>query len=544
MYRPKNIKIAFAILVTVAGVSCTKLDQKLNSTLTQSQTANALSADLLLQTAYTDIGNPYSDMGNIFALEEVVADECLVPTRGGDWDDNGKWRALHQHTWTIDGVDAILNQFNNLNKIQFDATNVLTFKTTDAQASEARFIRALALYQLFDLYGQYPYRNPGDNLLNAPQVKSGQEAIDFIISELTDIIPKLPASNPSNRATPDAAKFLLMKCYLNKGAFLNRANPTFADADMQQVITLGNQIINSGKYALDSNYFRVFSPVNANNKDGIFTYANTSGVQVGNSGIDNRWWSTLHYNQYDKYAPQAGWNGFSTVAEFYNTFSLTGNTTLSLKDSTLDYRIGERYYWGSTNISGIRPGMLIGQQFDEKGNPLKDRKGNALAFTPVIANDLKELGNNLEVTGIRVIKYVPDYSNDGKNYSGTAGNWLMLFRYADVLLMVAEAKMRAASPDMAGALKIVNDMRGVRGAQPMPSLTLVNTGNVYDPNTLLAERGRELYWEAVRRTDLIRFGVFLKPWAYKTTDNAKYLLFPIPTSSLALNPNLKQNPGY
>ena len=78
----------------------------------------------------------------------------------------------------------------------------------------------------------------------------------------------------------------------------------------------------------------------------------------------------------------------------------------------------------------------------------------------------------------------------------------------------------------------------------MAAMALVNTNNVGDPNTLLAERGRELYWESVRRTDLLRFGVFLKPWQYKTSTDPKNLVFPVPNQALAANPNLKQNPGY
>ena len=293
MITYKNIKVIVAFCVTALLAGCTKLDQKLNSTLTNAQAANALGTNgtaLLLKTAYTDIGVPFSDMGSIFALEEVTSDECLVPTRSNDWDDNGKWRSLHQHTWSVDGVDIFLNQFNALNKINFDATNVLNFTPTPAQASEARFIRALALYQLFDLYGQFPFRNPGDNLLNAPKVYTGDSAISFIISELTTILPTLNASNSITQANPDAVRTLLMKCYLNRGAFLNRASPTFADADMQQVITLGNQIINSGKYAYTANYFDNFSPDNGTkSKEGIFAYQNFSGVVVNNSGIHNRW---------------------------------------------------------------------------------------------------------------------------------------------------------------------------------------------------------------------------------------------------------------
>ena len=124
----------------------------------------------------------------------------------------------------------------------------------------------------------------------------------------------------------------------------------------------------------------------------------------------------------------------------------------------------------------------------------------------------------------------------------------MLFRYPDVVLMVAEAYMRQATPDNAAALALVNALRTARGASTVASMPLSPSSNpnslVDDPNTLLAERGRELYWESVRRTDLIRFGVFLTPWQYKPTDDPKYLVFPVPNQALAVNPNLKQNPGY
>lgn len=533
---------AFTVLT-----NCTKLEQNLNSTLTSGQAAGALGANgtqLLLQAAYNDVGNPFSDPGNILALEEVTADQCVVPTRAGDWDDNGKWRALKKHAWTADNVDIVPNMFNALNKLNFDATNVLNFSPTTLQKAEARFLRAIAVYQLLDLFGQFPLRNPGDNLLNAPKVYSGEEAVQFIISELTAAANDLPAATTMDKASKDAANFLLMRTYLNHGAFVNRQQPTFSDADMQKVISLGNAIIANPKYAYMSNYFDNFNPTNSNSTEGIFAYPNTSGVSANNSSIHNRWYATLHYNQYTPKNPQAGWNGFSTVADFYNSFGVNSTPTQTLADSALDKRIGERFYKGCTDVSGVRPGLLIGQQFNETGQPLKDRKNNPLVFNPNIVTDLKETGNDLEIKGIRVIKYVPDYSNNGANYAGPAGNWLLLFRYPEVVLMVAEAKMRAAVPDNAGALTMVNTLRAARGAAALNSMTLVNTANLSDPKTLLAERGRELYWEVVRRTDLIRYGVFTQAWYLKPASSATYLTFPIPPSALAANPNLKQNPGY
>jgi hypothetical protein len=197
-------------------------------------------------------------------------------------------------------------------------------------------------------------------------------------------------------------------------------------------------------------------------------------------------------------------------------------------------------------MSGIRPGFLVGQQYGPDGTALKDRKGNPLAFDPTIAPTMIETGSNLEVTGIRVAKYVPDFStaNGDKYYSSNPGNWFVFYRYPEVVLMVAEANLRQATPNPGAAMGLVNGLRAARGAVPVTTLALVNSTNVDDPNTMLAERGRELYWESLRRTDLIRYGVFLTPWDYKPTDDPKYLVFPVPNQALAVNPNLTQNPGY
>ena len=553
----KSFKLKVFGLVLVTAVGCTKLDEHLNSTLTNTQTANALGSagvGLLLQAAYSDIGGPFTAQDLIFSLQENTTDESLVPTRGGDWDDNGVWRVVHSHGWDANH-SQVLNVYNALNKINFDATNVLAFSPNAQQAAEARFIRALSLYQLLDLYGQFPVRNPGDNLLNAPQVYAGAAGADFIISELSAIVSALPATSAPDKANQTSANVLLMKCYLNKGAWANRAAPTFADADMQKVISIGNSIIAAGKYSLATEYFSNFDVDNGSSPENIFTYVNTTGVGANNSGINGTWAKTLHYNSYTPNNPNAGWNGFSTLGDFYNSFGATtpmvgvtkfkaGDISGKYADTAVDSRIGGRYSAKSTPQSGIKPGFLIGQQYNEAGVAEKDRKGAPLAFDPTIASDMKETGANLEVTGIRIIKYTPDFSNGASSYGGPSGNDLVIFRYADVLLMVAEAKMRAGSPDVAGALTLINQLRTARKAATVTSMPLVNTNNPVDPTTLLAERGREFYWEAQRRTDLIRFGVFLKPWQYKPTDDAKYLVFPIPSQSLAANPNLKQNPGY
>ncbi len=543
------------LLVLSGLLGCTKLTESYKTTIPQSTAAAVLTPNLLLQSAYNDIPGPFVNQDQVFSLEENSTDESLVPTRGGDWDDNGVWRVIHNHTWNADH-GQVLSVFNGLNGLQFDATNVFQFNPSKEQAAEARVLRAIALYYLLDLYNQFPFRNAGDTLLNAPKVYTGLAGCDFIIAELNTALPDLDPANGATKISINATKALLMRCYLNRGAYANRAAPTFDDADMQQVITLGNQIISSGKYSYMANYWDNFGYMNSASTEAIFIYPSSSGQTVNNPSMQARWMMGHHYNEYNGQAPNAGWNGFSTTSDFYQSFGTpTPTAAYAGADAILDQRIGQR---ATSNValttnSGIRPGFLIGQQYDQNGVALKDRKGAPLAFNPIIDPTMIESGANLEVTGIRVDKYYPDFSNpSGTYYSSTPGNSLMFIRYSEVVLNVAEALMRQATPDNAAALVLVNNLRAARGAAPKATLPLGpttapvgGTSVVDDPNCLLAERGRELYWESQRRTDLIRFGMFLTAWQYKPADNGTTnLLFPIPNQALGVNPNLTQNPGY
>ncbi|OQP49317.1 hypothetical protein A4H97_28675 [Niastella yeongjuensis] len=518
-------------LVTVMG--CTKLDQKLNDSFT----TGAQNADVnsLLNAAYNSMNGLMHAQDQLFSLQETTTDEALIPTRGGDWDDNGVWRVLHAHTWNV--IHAQFKSvYNGLGGLQSAALTVLAANPSAGQRAEALFLRSLSQFYLLDLYGQVPYReiNAYNSLEPAP-VMTPAQAVDTLVNTLTAIIPQLSAANKPYKASPDAARFLLMKVLLNKGAFLNKQTPTFDNADMQQVVALGTAI-QGGGYSLTPNYFDNFGPTNATTaKESILSWPNSGAATnngINSGGVNARWMMTLHYNSWDKNNTfgSAGWNGFTTVADFYNTFGTT------------DSRKGGVAYTGVTDSSGLKPGLVVGQQMNEAGVAIKDRQGNPLSFTPDV--NLVEIDKGrLEVAGIRVVKYPPDY----KAYSGgNQRNQLQIFRYGDVLLMMAEAKLRQTNADMGAALVYVNELRAARGATPLATITLVNANNVYDPTTLLAERGRELYFESWRRQDLIRFGVFLKQWALKAADAdpQRNLLFPIAPDELLANPNLKQNPGY
>jgi len=520
-------KITVLLLAAAFMLRCTKLDEKLQGTLTSDQAIEVIKASggsaVALNAVYADLAGPLHDQDRVFSLQENTTDEALVPTRGSDWDDNGAWRVMHTHQWDANH-GQITGTFNQLLKIVFDATNVLTFSPTPKQAAEAKFLRAFAMFQVLDFWGQIPFRQPGDNLLNAPKVLTGTAALDTIIAEVTAALPDLNNTDAPSKATQNAAKVLLMKCYLNKGAFANRQAPTFAAEDLQQVITLGQEIISSGKYSLATNYFDNFGPNNTTTglNEAIFTYPNTQGGS-NNGNINSRWKMTIHYNSFKPEIPDAGWNGFSTLSDFYNLFGASDKR-----------RTGT--YPGSSDYPGtsINPGFLVGQQVYVGGELAKDRKGNPLNFTPAV--NLAETDPvAIENAGIRVIKYPPDFTGGKTTFDGGANNDLMIYRYADVILMVAEAQLRTGGAGVAPALSAVNGLRAIRGATPLGEITL---------DVLLEERGREFYWEMQRRTDLIRFGKFLEAWQLKPASDPKVLYFPIPASALAVNPNLTQNPGY
>ena len=508
----KSIKILFSTAILLSAIGCTKLDEELQGDLRKDQvSASGGNNAALLKGIYNSMRVSYQGQERVFALGELPSDAAIVPTRGGDWDDNGAWRVLHSHAWDAEN-QYIRNAYNDLSGTLFGATDFLQFNPTPAQAAEARFLRAFTMFDILDGWDQVAYREPGENTLLPSKVRKGTEALDYIIAELNEILPNLKPTGPI-AANQDAAKVLLMKCYINRGAIANRAAPTFAAADMQQVITLADQIINSNKYILTNNYFDNFAPTNGTiGTENIFTAENVGGVEAG--GLNSRWHMTMHYNQ-----NPGGWNGFTTLSDFYDKFTPT------------DQRRGVAYPTPGVPNPGnrINVGFMVGQQYNWTTDaPLQDRTGAPLVFT----RDVKsvETENNLEITGIRVNKYPIDYPNDG---SGNVNNDYVYYRISDVMLMKAEALLRTNAA--ATALPIVNTIRTKRGVTPFASLTLDN---------LLDERGRELYWENYRRQDLIRFGKFLQPYQLKPSDDPKYLLFTIPNEQLAVNPNLIQNPGY
>lgn len=507
------------LVVILSVVSCTKLEEDLRSPLyINPQTAAGAPSPSSLSKVYEQL-NQLVGQGNWYAMQEHTTDELLGPTRGTDWDDFGTWRKLHLHAW--DGShDQIRDTWNGLNGALFQTTLLAETSTGQTQA-EAKFLRAYFTYIVADLFGQVQHRPATATVDVLPDVFTRSQACDFIISELEAIIPTLPSFTRAtrNKATKEAAQFLLAKTYLNKAVFKqdpnNPAGPfTFAAADMNKVITLCNSIAANPALSINNYYWDNFKWDNgAQSTENILVRQNSQGI--------NMVWATamgFHYAQ-----TPSGWNGFTTLADFYNSFE-DGDVR---KKSDVP---------GYTNLMGHNAGFLIGQikgpQGGSVGNPLvdlKDRSGNPLKFTPDVS-----LFFSTETKGIRTVKYPLDPAEvNGGGWS--SANEFVFFRLADARLMKAEAILRGGT-DAETPLAIVNGIRSKRNASALGSVNLT---------TLLAERGRELYLEAWRRNDLVRFGKFNDPVGERpSASGSNKVVFPIPNIALSSNPNLKQNFGY
>lgn len=516
-------KIVFASLAIVAlTLSCTDLEIEGTDSIISEDSGTGFSGvsepASALSNLYNKIGGDFATQETMYALSEVTSDELLIPTRGTDWGDNGVWRQLHTHTWTPDHA-FIKGAWNNLNQNIFRASEIIETPGTDLDiVAQAKFLRAFNMFFVMDLFGSVPFREVDQGPEINPAVLSRSEAFSFIESDLNDAVAGLTSVGPGvanvGAASQEAAKFLLAKIYLN--AHIYKGTGTPESADMQKVIDLVDEINASG-FDIQEGYFQIFEPTD-----------DSETILYLRSDIGARIWNSLHYNQNTPDNTGGGWNGFSTLAEFYDLFEGDPNTNF-----VGDGQEERRGFVPDANTAtadnfGIGYGFLIGQQYDEDGTPLLNRQKQPLVFT----KEIPSLVGNGEAEGIRVIKYHP-YDPTEDDHVNSFRQHQILFRYSDAHLMKAEAMMRMGD-DPTG---LVNELRAKRAdTNPLPSV---------NEETLLQERARELFIEFWRRNDLVRFGQFIAPWGLKeVSGDPNVNLFPIPATALLSNPNLVQNPGY
>ena len=451
-----------------------------------------------------------------FNVSEVSTDEIIVPTRGQDWYDNGRWLEIYKQTWTPNSGSALGDMngaWNNLfsgvarANLMIDVITQAGGPTAQTTLAELRTLRAWYYYNLMDMFGGVP-------LVTSTKVEASPKVprdslFRFIESELKAAAAVLPASRPASeagRVTSGAANAILASLYVNAQVFtgnvtaggLTKGAPRWQDA-----INAANAVINSGQYTLEPNWMKNFTPDNHDSKENIFYIANTDAAPEIGGNFPMR---TLHYNQLN--VGGGPWNGFATIAETYNAFD------------PADAR---------RNI------FLTGQQYSFDTNlPVKDRAGNPLIFSININNETQAAENE----GPRFNKFVPKPTVPS---GSSQPNNFPFFRLAEMYLIRAEAQNELGQT--AAAIADVNIVRARQFSPPKPLSTALSQAAARD--AIFNERLFELTVEGKRRTDMIRAGTYLNARRFKPTVTAPYkILFPIPQTQISSNPLLTQNPGY
>ncbi|MHA4807795.1 RagB/SusD family nutrient uptake outer membrane protein [Flavitalea flava] len=558
-----NNSIKYLIcLVSLSLFGCTKLneqvlDESSVSGLTDKQLAEGIIVpvynvlpDIFLHTRY-------------FTLQEISTDEAILPYRGGtDWGDNGIYLSMHKHetvstdpnvqnTWTsiVTGLSRSVTAINSLKTNKDPGAKLFL--------AEARGMRAYYSMMTLDLFGLVFIKEDPNS---TSKVVRGDEAIEYIKSELLAIEPVLENTTGPGRITKATVWGLLARLYLNAAVYKDRyaASFSFQNDDMAKVIDYCNKIIASGDYTLAPEYFSIFSNDNHTNKELIFAIDQRPDL----SNSHNRMaYFSISGDQFPLPAfPSAnGTDGPAITPDFYETWVNANSPTDPATADPRFYKENLPQADGCVDAAAfnINRGILRGQQYgltkDASGAFVKCPDGklqisklyNVTRSKPTLPVEFTEqidyttAGSNYN-TGYRVEKYeFSKSSNTGRN-KGEAD--IVILRLADIYLMRAEAKLRGAN-DEAGALTDVNLVRTARTAAtpaaPLTSLSL---------DLLFRERGFEFYWEMVRRTDMIRFGKYEGSWTEKNNSDKMKRIFPIPQTAIDAASNLpgylKQNDGY
>lgn len=491
------------IFTVVFSQSCTNLDEELFSDINESnffQNDEQFVAGL--GAAYTALYF-YGGHNGLWSLNEVSSDEFLIAQKGSDWFDGGQWLRVHQHLQNS-AEESVGNAWNSLfsgvttcNRLieQFESAGV---EGSDAFISELTALRAWFYYQLLDTYGNVPVVSTFATAEEQPATRPRAEVFSFVEADLVEASRTITRDlGPDTYARMQyyAAQFLLAKIYLNAEVYTG--SPRWEDC-----IAACDNIINSGQYSLSSDFFANFSAENEGSPENIFVIPYD---QVGATGFN---WSVMHLlgaSQSTFNLTAQPWNGYATLQEFYEMF---------------------------TDDDVRKQGFLVGPQFTSAGDPVLDASfddpdGEQVNYTPEI-NELEP--NSWRQGGARQFKY--QYELGATEH---LNNDFALMRYGDVLLMKAEALWRLGRTGE--ALTLVNEIRARAGVTAWTAAELT-------ANNFLAERGREMFAEGYRRSDLIRFGKFNDPWQFKAASDPTKNLMPIPVQQLDANPSLVQNPGY
>ncbi|MCH7409170.1 RagB/SusD family nutrient uptake outer membrane protein [Belliella sp. DSM 111904] len=521
------MKKLFYTILSLAVISCTDLDVPIESSYT---------SDVFPKTEaeFASVTGPvYVQMRNNIALDyyylqELSTDEAVLTARGADYYDGGRyiqlnlhtWDETHPHiattwTWAYRGVSLC-------GEILAALEPAPESETKERTLAEIRTMRALYYFFALDLFGNVPI-SPAYGNLELPSNSSSGEVYNFLVNEINDALPYLSKEIGTvtyGKPTFWMAHALLAKLHMS--AEIYAGTPKYQEA-LESINLIMNATSNGGNrsFELEADFM------------GMFDVAN--GPQVR---------EIIFAIPFDQ---NFGANGMRLGRFPLHPLSRVNYglpTTISV--GNCQHTWADFYYLFEEDLNDVRNQIwLAGPQFYNDGSPMMDGAYHVnhdpeIAFVNVETFDRGRSPQQI-AQGARNVKYTPDGTWTS---SRDSRNDFVLFRYADFVLLKAEAILRGAADPMGqSALELVNQVRSIRNASPYTSIDL---------STLLDERGREMAGETWRRNDLIRFGTYESAWGrdaatglpVKTNQETYRRFYPIPQGELATNPRLVQNPGY
>ncbi|WP_421764945.1 RagB/SusD family nutrient uptake outer membrane protein [Ekhidna sp.] len=456
--------------------------------------------------------------------QELTTDEAIIA-----WNDSGI-RDLHNHSWGADNqfvrvlyyrIFFTISLANDFIRAAENLPSGLTdteIATIDEYIAEARFIRAFSYWHALDHFRNIALITSITSEL--PSQVEPQVIFDFIESELEDIdselLPAGQANHAYGRLDQAAAWMLKAKLYLNSEVYTGTSR--YADC-----ITEVNKVINSGVYSLAPNYQELFMGDNHVRTDEII-------------------WPIVH----DGLVSQT-WGGTTTIIRggIGGAMSDDERSGAPFADEA-EKTFGVPSGWAGYRTTSALVNLFPGAATDPDGN---SPDGRGIFFTEGQSLEIADVGEFTD--GWAVPKFNNIEASTGRRAPGVdqVSTDYPVFRLAEAYLMLAESELRESGAISATTLGYLNDLRIRAYGDNSGNVTLTDV----DLDWILDERGRELYLEATRRTDLIRFarfsgGDYIWPWKggvdVGMASPTHLDIFPIPSSDLIANPNLKQNDDY
>ena len=550
----KRYRFLFLLLAALSMTSC--LDEHPKDQLDEDAIYGSASDIYINAVAslYNYIGGANESEGiqgtcrGIYDYNTLTTDEAMIPIRGGDWYDGGLWNAMYQHRWTADDqslydtwkyIYKVIVLANKSLDIISSKSVLLSAAQQQEYRAEVRAIRAMFYYYAMDMFGRVPLVLSTDEQRYSSQFQGQTDrssVFHFVFQELQQVLPSLPdqhsnkEGNYYGRITQPVVNFLLAKLALNaeiymyddwtrgyanrpKGSDIHFSVPAAeasshgGDKELnawETCIYYCDKLAEEG-YVLESDDAFNFSTHNETSKEIIFTIPMDKNIYTNQFHYLFR---SYHYT----HGGALGWGSENGTCATISTMKAN-----HYGEADEDARCKMNFVAGVVKVDGHE--LLM-----DNGKPLE--------YQPFeVAQNLTN-SKFIKTAGARMAKYEVDRTSymDGKLQS----NDIVLFRYADALLMKAEAKVRNGE----NGDEELNRIRA-RVGMPYRKATLDN---------ILEERLLELVWEGWRRQDLIRFGKFTGAYDLRTPlqgESSGYTtVFPIPQKCIDLNSELVQNKGY